>query len=83
MFQIGLSWKFDAGDHCDRSTAEFGFDEGGQRNDVEDDVGEEHGAREEEIQAEIQPEFQIVVVRRVIDVVTLHQVVSTVGIPTT
>ena len=50
---------------------------------MEDDVGEEHRGRKQEIQSKIHPEFQIVVVRRMIKMVTLHQIVSAVSIPTT
>lgn len=47
---------------------------------MQDDVGDEHDAREQEGEAEVHPEAQVVLVGRVVHVVALHQVVSAVGI---
>ena len=50
---------------------------------MQNDIGEEHGAGEQEIESEIKPESQIIVIRWMSQVVTLHHVMSSVGVSAT
>lgn len=47
-----------------KSSAEFGLDKSRQWYDMQNNVSKEHSACEQEIEAKIEPETEVIVVRR-------------------
>ena len=65
------------------SATKFRFDESRQWYNMQNDIGEEHGAGEKKVESKIKPESQIVVIGWVSQVVTFHEIVSSVGVSAT